>query len=116
MLKFRRLSVVLLAMTFVTPVLAQSATSTMTPTAAPHVAPTTPAPHAAAAEKAAPVDLNTATAAELKALPGVSEADSAKIIQGRPYANKGQLVSKKILSEAAYDKIKDRVVAKHPKS
>ena len=62
------------------------------------------------------VDINTATAAELKGLPGVSDADSAKIIQSRPYADKNQLVSRHVVSEATYDKIKDHVVAKQPKS
>jgi len=62
------------------------------------------------------VDLNTATAAELKGLPGVSDTDSTKIIQGRPYADKTQLVSRHVVSEATYDKIKDHVIAKQPKS
>ena len=61
------------------------------------------------------VDINTATATQLKALPGVNESDSAKIIQSRPYSDKSQLVSKKVLSEATYDKIKDHIVAR-PKS
>ena len=61
------------------------------------------------------VDINTATATQLQALPGVSESDSAKIVQGRPYSDKSQLVSKKVLSEATYDKIKDHIVAR-PKS
>ena len=61
------------------------------------------------------VDINTATAAELKGLPGVSDSDSAKIVQGRPYSDKSQLVSKKVVSEATYDKIKDHIVAR-PKS
>ena len=49
-------------------------------------------------------------------LPGVSDSDAAKIIQGRPYSDKSQLVSKKVLSEPTYEKIKDHVVTKQSKS
>ena len=62
------------------------------------------------------VDVNSATAAQLKTLPGVSDSDSAKIIQGRPYSDKSQLHSKRVVSEATYDKIKDHIVARQPKS
>ena len=79
--------------------------------------PATPrAPDAAVSPRANLVDLNSATEQELKALPGVSEADSTKIIRGRPYADKSQLVSRHVVSEATYDKIKNHVVAKQPKS
>jgi len=68
---------------------------------------------AAKAEKKPMVDINSATKDELNALPGIGDAYSQKIIDGRPYANKAQLVSKKVLPKATYDGIKDQIVAKH---
>jgi DNA uptake protein ComE-like DNA-binding protein len=69
----------------------------------------------AAAAKPGIVDINTASEAELKAIPGLGDAYAAKIIAGRPYANKGQLKSRNILPEQAYEKIKDQIVAKRAK-
>ena len=71
-----------------------------------------PAEKMAPAPKAELLDINSATAEQLDALPGIGKAYSAKIIEGRPYKGKDELVAKKIVPQKTYDGIKDKIIAK----
>jgi competence protein ComEA len=79
----------------------------------------TPSPAAAqatksAASSAAPLDINTATPDQLKAISGIGDAYAKRIIDGRPYTAKNQLLTRGILPAATYNKIKDQIIARRP--
>lgn len=65
-----------------------------------------------AAEQPDLLDINCATADQLKTLPGIGDDHAEKIVKGRPYARKDELVQKKILPRATYEQIKYKIVAK----
>ena len=88
--------------------------SKMAPPAAPAKAPATESKMApaATAPKVELLDINTATADQLAELPGIGKAYSAKIVAGRPYKGKDDLVNKDIVPQKTYDGIKDKIIAK----
>jgi len=71
-------------------------------------------PHVTVGKAAAAglIDINRASAEQLRTLPGIADAYSAAIIRNRPYANKAQLKSRNVLPAATYNRIKDRIIAK----
>ncbi|MDX2184257.1 MAG: helix-hairpin-helix domain-containing protein [Gemmatimonadaceae bacterium] len=97
------------------------ATGQAKPTPASVATPSAAAPLAATAIKspgeldADMIDLNSASASTLRALPGIGEAYAEKIIKGRPYDRKDELVRRGILPKAVYKKMQNRVVARHAK-
>ena len=73
-------------------------------------------PATSATQKSMPaaerIDLNSASESELTTLTGIGEMRAKAIVKGRPYSGKDDLVKKKIVPEAVYEKIKDQIIAK----
>ena len=69
---------------------------------------------AKASAEVKPIDINSASSKQLKMLPGITAAEVEKIIAGRPYGSKSQLVSRGIISEATYQALRPQIVAKQP--
>jgi len=67
------------------------------------------------APKKEKLDINSASEADLKELPGIGDAYAKKIVEGRPYKAKDELWEKKVIPKATYTKIKDQVIAKQAK-
>ncbi|HEV2714264.1 MAG TPA: helix-hairpin-helix domain-containing protein [Terriglobales bacterium] len=67
------------------------------------------------AKKTALVDINSASKDELAALPGIGDAIAQKIIDGRPYHTKRDLLIKKIVPKSTYEKIRNQIVARQAK-
>ena len=68
-----------------------------------------------AAKNSALIDINSASKEQLGALPGVGDAIGQKIVEGRPYRTKRDLLFRKIVPKSTYDKIKDQIVARQAK-
>jgi|SRR6185295_4616557 competence protein ComEA len=60
------------------------------------------------------LDINTASMDQMKAIRGLNEAQAKKIVEGRPYKRRSELLSKKIVPQETYDKIKDQIATRAP--
>ena len=101
--------VALLALVLMSSFAVAQATGSPTPQASKSAKPSAPSN---ATAKTDLMDINSASKEQLATLPGIGDAYSQKIIDGRPYAKKTDLVQKKVIPQATYNKIKDKIIAK----
>ncbi len=101
---FKRLLIAIFALTFVFGVSGIAASQAGTPASSSKQA-------KVAAANAEKLDINSASKEQLDALPGIGETYAQKIIDGRPYRTKRDLVTRKIIPQATYEKIKEQIIA-----
>lgn len=101
-----------LALVAIGPLMTAQLTAQTAPKAAAAKPAATAKPSAANPHKSDPLDLNTASPDQLMALPGIGTAYGKRIIDGRPYTAKNQLVTRGIVPKATYEGIADQIIAK----
>jgi DNA uptake protein ComE-like DNA-binding protein len=112
-MKFRNYYLALIAALIISalPLMAQSSGTTSGTASAPAKSSSKSSASKSGSSSGSKLDINAATTDQLKALPGIDAATAQKIIAGRPYHGKNDLVSKKIISQTEYDSIKDQIIA-----
>ena len=107
----RRRWLVLCTTVFTIMLMASAALPSAASSAKPQASSTAAAKSKAATPATEKIDINSASKEQLQTLPGIGEAYSQKIIDNRPYRTKRDLVTKKVIPQATYEKIKEQIIA-----